>query len=94
MASVILNHNTSLLKDAIPNDVKECNCHQRTECLLDKKFLSGFVVCNALLDRLDTNNTKHYYGTCEKNFKKCYNNQTASFRNKTKETSTELSNYI
>ena len=49
---------------------------------------------NALVDRLDTNKTKHYYGTCEKNFKERYNNHTASFRNKNKEKSTELSKNI
>ena len=48
---------------------------------------------NASVDRLDTNKTKHYYGTCEKNFKECYNNHTASFKNKVKK-STELSEYI
>ena len=47
-----------------------------------------------LVDRLDTSKIKHYYGTCEKNFKECYNNHTASFRNKNKEKSTELSKYI
>ena len=49
---------------------------------------------NALADRLDTNNTKHYYGTCEKNFKERYNNHKASFRDKNKEKNTELSKYI
>ena len=49
---------------------------------------------NALVDRLDTNKTKHYYGTCEKNFKERYNNHTAYFRNKNKEKSTELSKNI
>ena len=38
--------------------------------------------------------TKSYYGTCEKSFKERYNNHTASFRNKNKEKSTELSKYI
>ena len=49
---------------------------------------------NASVDRLNTNKTKHYYGTCEKNFKERYNNHTASFRNKSKANSTELSKYI
>ena len=49
---------------------------------------------NALVDRLDISNIKHYYGTCEKNFKDRFNNYTASFRNKNKEKSTELSKYI
>ena len=43
---------------------------------------------------LDINQIKNYYGNCEKNFKERYNNHTASFRNKSKEESTELSKYI
>ena len=39
---------------------------------------------NALVDRLDTNKTKHYCGVYEKNFKERCNNHTASFRNKNK----------
>ena len=61
---------------------------------IGQKCLSEYLVYNALLGRLDTNKTKHYYGTCEKNFKERYNNHTASFRNKTKEKSTELSKNI
>ena len=49
---------------------------------------------NASIDRLDTNETKQYYGTCGRNFKERYNNHTASFRNKSKEKSTELSKHI
>ena len=84
MASVIRNHNTSLLKDPTPTDIKECSCLQKTECPLDKKCLSGYLVYNALVDQLDTNKTKHYYETCEKNFKEHYNNHNASFRNENK----------
>ena len=60
MASVIRNHNTSLLKDPTPTNIKECSCCQKTECSLDKKCLSGYLVFNALVDWLDTNKTKHY----------------------------------
>ena len=84
MAGVIRNHNTSLLKDSTPTDIKECGCCQNSDCPID----------NASVDRLDTNETKHYFGTCEKNFKERYNNHTASFRSKSKEKSTELSKYI
>ena len=94
MASVIRNHNTSLLKNPTPTDIKECSCHQKTECPLNKKCLSGYLVYNALVDWLVTNKTKHYYGTCEKKFKERYNNHITSFRNKNKEKSTELSKYI
>ena len=74
-------------------DIIECSFRQKTECLFDKKCLSGYLVYTALVDWLDTSKIKHYYGTCEKNFKVCYNNHTASFRNKNKEKSTELSKY-
>ena len=57
-------------------------------------YLSGHLVYNASVDRLDTNETKHYYGTCEKNFKERYNNHTASFRNKNNEKSSKISKYI
>ena len=66
----------------------------KAECPFDKKCLSESLVYNASVDRLDTNKTKHYYGTCEKNFKESYNNHTTSFKNKSKEKSTELSKYI
>ena len=94
MASVIRNHNTNLLKDRTPTDIKECSCRQKQEFPLDKKCLSGYLVYNASVDRLDTNETKHYHGICKKNFKERYSNHTASSRNKSKEKSTELSKYI
>ena len=59
MASDIPNHNTNLLKEPTPTDVKECSCRRKRECLLDKKCLSGYLVYNALVDRPDTNETKH-----------------------------------
>ena len=40
------------------------------------------------------NQAKNYYGTCEKKFKERYSNHTVSFRNKSKEKSTELSKCI
>ena len=66
IASVIRNHNASLLKDPTPTDIKECRRCQKRECPLDKKCLSGNLVYNASVDRLNTNKIKHNYGTCEK----------------------------
>ena len=75
-------------------DIRQCSCRRKPECPLDKKCLSGYLVYNAWVDRLDTNEIKHYYGTCRKNFKERYNNRTASFRKEIKEKSIELSRYI
>ena len=83
MASVIRNHNTSLLKDPTPNDIKECSCRKKTQVHRTKVFI-WISWYNALVDWLNTNKTKHYYGTCEKNFKERCNNHTESFRKKIK----------
>ena len=72
VASVNRNHSNSLLKDPAPTDIKECSCGRKPECPLDKKCLSECLVYNASVNRLDTNETKNYYGTCEKNFKERY----------------------
>ena len=66
------------------------------DVLVDQELrkISTTIVYNASVDRLDTNETKHYYETCEKNFKQHYNNHTATFRNKIKEESIEFSKYI
>ena len=57
---------------------------QKNTVSIGQKCLSGYLVYNALVDWLDANKTKHYYGTCEKNFKEHCNNHTASFRKKIK----------
>ena len=94
MASVIQNHNTNFLKDPIVSTAKECSYQQKSNCPLTEKCLSECLVYHAQVNRSDINRTKSYYDTCEKSFKECYNNNTASFRNQTKEKSTELSKYI
>ena len=63
MASVIPNHNTRLLKDPTPADIKECGCRRKAQCPFDKKCLSGHLQHNASVDRLGTKEFKHYYGT-------------------------------
>ena len=57
--SVIRSHNTSFLKNSVPTDIKECSCHRKPECPLNKKYLSECLVYNASVDRLDTSETKH-----------------------------------
>ena len=70
MISFIRNHNSSLLKDPTRTDIKKWSCHRKPDCPLDKRCLSRYLVYNASVNRLDTNETKHYYETWEKNFKK------------------------
>ena len=52
------------------------------------------MIYHPQVDRSDINQTKNYYGACEKKIKERYNNHTAPFRNKNKVKSTEFSKYI
>ena len=94
MANVIKKHNTNLMNDQAQITQRECNCRHKEECPMEGKCLSNCVVYNATVETLDLTSTKNYYGTSEGTFKERYNNHTASFRNKTKEKSTELSKHI
>ena len=55
---------------------------------------SGSVVYKAALSQTPSEINKYYYGTCKKAFIERYNNHTATFRNKSKQKSTELSKHI
>ena len=79
------------MEDLKPTSNKTCSCRQESDCPLNKNCLSECLVCNAVVN---TSTTKNYYGTCEKSLKETYNNHTSSFRNKSRQKSTELSNHI
>ena len=94
MPNFIQNHNTVLLKSSVASTAKECSYRQKYNCSQAEKCLSECLAYHAEIDRSDRNQTKNRYGFREKNFKECYNNHTTSFRNKSKEKSTEVSKYI
>ena len=89
--NVIQKHNSKIMEDPKPTNSKTCSCPQKSDCPLNQNCLSECLVYNAAVN---TSTTKNYYGTCEKSFKERYNNHTSSFRNKSRQKSTELSNYI
>ena len=66
MTSVIRNHITNPLKDLKASTAKECSCRQKYNCPLAEKCLSKCFVYHAQVDMSDSNQTKSYYGTCEK----------------------------
>ena len=74
-----------------PTNNKTCSCPQKSDCSLNKNCLSECLVYNPVVN---TSTTKNYYGTCKKNFQERYNNHTSSCKNKSRQKSTELSNYI
>ena len=58
---------------------------------LKKNCLFECLVYNAFLN---TTTTKNCFGACKKIFKEKYNNHTSSFKNKSRQKISELSNYI
>ena len=95
MKSVIQNHNANLpSKHTTPVSALSCSCCQKSECLLNNKCLSESLVSKAAVSQTPSQINKYYYGTYEKTFKECYNNHTATFSNKTKQKSTQLSKHI
>ena len=91
MKNVIQKHNYKIMEDPIPTNNKTFSCWQKSDCPLNQKCLSECLVCNAVVN---TSTTKNYHGTCEKSLKETYNNHTSSFRNKSRQKSTDLSNHI
>jgi hypothetical protein len=71
---------------------KECNCRKSDECPMSGHCLKESVVYQATVKTKDAVQT--YVGLTGNAFKTRYTNHKASFKNKTKKSSTELSKYI
>ena len=66
MNSVIRKHNSKIMKNPASSTTKTCNCHQKSDCLMDGNWLSECLPYKA---SVSTTTNKYYYGTCENNFK-------------------------
>ena len=77
-----------------PVAARSCSCRQKSECPSSNKCLSESLVYKAAVSQTPLQLNKYCYRTCEKTFKERYNNHTATFRNKSKQKSTELSKHI
>ena len=66
----------------------------KSECPLNNECLSDSLVDKATVSQTQSQISKHYYETCENIFKEWSNNHTTTFRNKSKQKSTELSKHI
>ena len=66
----------------------------KSECPLNNECLSDSLVDKAAVSQTQSQISKHYYETCENIFKEWSNNHTTTFRNKSKQKSTELSKHI
>ena len=92
MENIIKQHNSKVLNDVNQNQIRPCNCREKSECPMDGKCLSKCIVYKAEVE--SNNNTRIYYGISEGEFKTRYYNHTKSFRGRKYENDTELSKHI
>ena len=92
MTNIISSHNKKVNSNYEANG-KTCHCRNKSNCPLENKCLA-----NKIVYKVETNNginelcTKIYFGISGTEFKSRYNNHTMSFRNRTHENNTKISN--
>ena len=91
MGAIIKAHNNKLL-NTNRKDKDKCNCRKKENCPLPGKCTTSNVIYEAKVST--TSNDKFYIGLTANSFKTRYTSHKASFNNKEKENSTELSKYI
>ena len=92
----IANHNKTILsKEKIKEEqIKLCNCRNRTLCPLQGNCLQKGVVYQATVTQTNTMREDIYIGITENELKTRYNQHTSSFRLSHKSSTTSLSEHI
>ena len=94
----IANHNKAILnKEKIKEEqIKLCNCRNRTLCPLQGNYLQKGVVYQATVTQTNTMREDIYIGRTENEFKTRYNQHTSSLRlsHKSSASATSLSEHI
>ena len=92
----IANHNKAIIsKEKIKEEqIKLCNCRNRTLCPLQGNCLQKKVVHQATVTQTHTMREDIYIGITENEFKTRYNQHTSSFRLRHKSSATSLSEHI
>ena len=92
MATVIKNHNNSVLKSAATNTNNGCNCTNKPACPLNGECLTPCVTYAATVTIGSTE--KIYYGSTQGPFKTRFNRHNFSFRHRENKTDTRLSELV
>lgn len=90
IGTIIKNHNSNITNKETKE--KTCNCRNKNNCPLNGECLTSNIIYKATVTT--DNNTAHYIGSSETEFKTRYNNHTASFRHTNKKNATSLSTHI
>jgi hypothetical protein len=91
MKNIIAAHNSNLLNKQ-DEDKPKCNCRNKEECPLPGECTSSNIIYEATITT--ANETKKYIGLAATTFKARYANHKASFTDKNKRHSTEISKYV
>ena len=92
MATVIKNHNNSVLKSAATNTNNGCNCTNKPACPLNGECLTPCITYAATVTIGSTE--KIYYGSTQGPFKTRFNRHNFSFRHRENKTDTRLSELV
>jgi len=94
IASIIKSHNKKIsTKDKQPPQLK-CNCRNKDLCPLKGDCQKANIIYSAEVKVTNEDQTKLYIGLTEPTFKTRFNNHKSSFKNESRQNSTELSKYI
>ena len=95
MTNTISSHNKKIINSGNETNGKTCDCRNKSNCPLDKKCLTNKIVYKPEIeinDGINELSAKVYFGISETEFNSRYNNHTMSFRNRTHENDTKISN--
>ena len=90
--NIIDTHNKKMLNPNQIENIKPCNCADKSKCPLDGECRTQNIIYQATVESSKENQT--YIGLTSTEFKARYANHKASFEHKEKRNSTELSKYI
>ena len=90
---IIQKHNKNILQKK-DNNYRKCNCREQNNCPMRGECLEKSVIYQAEVTSNNGERVETYIGLTENTFKTRYGNHKASFSNRNKRHSTELSNYI
>ena len=94
LASLISSHNKKILNEK-PEEELECNCRTKSECPMHGKCRSKCIVYQAKIVAEDNQiEDETYLGICSTEFKARWANHKSSFKNRSKESSCKLAQYI
>ena len=91
--NIVKSHNAKIINNTAQTQItKPCNCRIKNECPMNGDCRTECIVYKATVTT--SNNSKHYFGISEGEFKTRYYNHVKSFKSRANRSDTELSKYL